>query len=91
MSYYQQNIKFHVSNHARARIKQRLNIKADDILTIDLEINKRLDGILPTIQTAIHDYYKIPNTKDLYAIVLRESNLIMSVTPIGPHKMMTLL
>ena len=91
MSYYSHSNKFVISDHARERIKQRLKIRSDNVLEIDIQINEKLMGIIPEFSDYAHDYYKIPGTLDLYAIVVRSSNLIRTVTKIGPHKKTTLL
>lgn len=86
MSYYHHSNKFIVSNHARVRIKERLNIKSEFDLEIDLEINKILNGLVPTLSDANHDYYKIPKTKNMYAVVERNKNLILTIKPVSIFK-----
>lgn len=89
MGYYDTNIKFKVSNHARVRIKERLNIKANSDLEIDIEINEILKGLKPAFSAKNCDYYKIPNYIDTYAIV-NKNKLILTVSKMGPTKIKNL-
>lgn len=85
MGYYDTNIKFKVSNHARVRIKERLNIKATSDLEIDIEINEILNGLKPAFTAKNCEYYKIPNYIDTYAIISKDK-LILTVSKMGPVK-----
>ncbi|WP_027119463.1 hypothetical protein [[Mycoplasma] testudinis] len=79
MSYYKKGLKFKVSDHARVRIKQRLNIKATLDFEIDDKINEILEGLVPEFSNNGHDYYKIPKRYNFYAIVDSASNVVLSV------------
>ncbi|WP_027124012.1 hypothetical protein [Mycoplasmoides pirum] len=91
MSYYSKS-KFVVSNHARLRIKERLKLDINfNDLEIDVIINEKLSGLKPTYQKDGYEYYKIPETKNLYAIVLKNNNLITTVTNMLPSKIKKIL
>lgn len=89
MAYYDTNIKFKVSNHARVRIKQRLNIKSTSDLEIDIEINEILNGLKPAFSDKNCDYYKIPNYIDTYAVVSK-NKAILTVSKMSPNKIKNL-
>lgn len=87
MSYYDTKHKFNLSIHARERIKKRMNIaKNTSDIEIDIIINNELQNLKPTYQFKECDYYKIPNYNHLYAIVIRKSKLIKTVTQIHPEQ-----
>ncbi|WP_156940225.1 hypothetical protein [Mycoplasmoides alvi] len=81
MSYYSSE-KFIVTNHARIRIKERLKVSGDSDLVIDMIINEKLNGIVPTYFDDKYDYYKIPGTKNMYALVKKNTKLIITVKPL---------
>ncbi len=91
MSYYE-TAKFRLTNHARIRIRERLRIdpKLGD-LEVDAIINERLEGLRPQYSDAAYDYYKIPGTKSMFAVVVAKDAVITTVTKMPPHKIKTIL
>ncbi|CDN40187.1 hypothetical protein [Mycoplasma amphoriforme] len=88
MSFYnKKSAKFIISDHARVRIKERLNLTGEFNFEIDNQINKILFGLKPEIKGRDGtDYYKIPKMYNYYAVVKRENSLVLSITPLSPAK-----
>ncbi|MGL5268281.1 MAG: hypothetical protein ACRC8P_00705 [Spiroplasma sp.] len=89
MSYYY-NRKYQFSHHALTRIKSRLQLN----YLSDLEvINHCLELIALShdiIETKTWKYVKI-NEKNLYFVIKKSDNLVLTLSPIKPEKLLEVL
>lgn len=89
MSYYY-NRKYRFSHHGLLRIKSRLQLnELDDVKVINycLELISLSHDI---IETTSLKYVKI-NGKNLYFVINKSDNLILTLSPIKPDKLLAIL
>lgn len=86
MSYYLKN-KYNFSDHGLLRIKNRLKIKEINDLELRNYCSKLIESSYEIYETKTYKYVKI-NETDLYFIINKIDNLIITLTPIKPGKLL---
>lgn len=86
MSYYFKN-KYQFTNHGLLRIKDRLNLKTKTDLEIINYCSKLIDLSHEIYETNTMKYVKI-NNKNLYFVINKNGNLILTLSPIKPEKLL---
>ncbi|AHF58197.1 hypothetical protein [Spiroplasma eriocheiris] len=89
--YYQHNFNF--SYHGLQRIKERIaDFKAMDEWIIKEKIIKMIDNSTDRIETTRNFYIKLDDFKNnLYVVINKYNNLIVTVTPMSPQKLLEIL
>lgn len=89
MSYYYRR-KYKFSHHGLLRIKSRLNLKQEtDIDVIDYCI-QLIESSNEIYETKDFNYFKV-NRTNLYFIIKSKDNLVVTLTPIKPEKLLRIL
>ncbi|ASP28228.1 hypothetical protein SCORR_v1c04560 [Spiroplasma corruscae] len=89
MGYYYKH-KYGFSTHSIHRIKQRLNIKENDEFEIKDKIMNLIEKSEYQFETSKTIYIKIP-VKNLYAVIDKKYNTIITVTDISASKQLELI
>ncbi|AHF61407.1 hypothetical protein P344_06155 [Spiroplasma mirum ATCC 29335] len=89
--YYQHNFNF--SYHSLQRIKERIAaFKTVDEWIIKEKIIKMIDNSTDRIETTRNFYIKLDNFKNnLYVVINKHNNLIVTVTLMSPQKLLEIL
>ncbi len=89
MSYYYSH-QFQFSTHGLQRIKERLNIKHMDDFQAKDHCIKLLENHGDYFEDRNFRYYQVLQ-KNLYFVVQKDGDVIVTLTPISPSKMLKLL
>lgn len=89
MSFYLKS-KYKFSDHVKLRIKQRLKLNHLN----DLELKMYCVRLIETASTKIaigNDWYVKIDENDLYFIISKQDNIVKTITPISPERLLGLL
>lgn len=86
MSYYARN-KYQFSEHGLLRVRNRLKMKEMSDLELKSYCSKLIETSHEVYETEDFNYVKI-NKKELYFIIKKIDNLIITLTPIKPEKLL---
>ncbi len=87
MSYYFKS-KYQFSDHGLLRIKERLNLKEINDLELKNYCIKLIEASHEIYDAKDEQYIKI-NGKNLYFVIKKDNNLIITLTPMKPEKLLS--
>lgn len=90
MSYYNTVSKYNFSNHALERAKTRLKLKYLTESQIIIHCSKLIELSYEIYEEVTFKYIKVNNT-NLYFVVDKNENLVITLAPFKPERLLGLL
>jgi len=89
MSYYYRN-PYQFSYHGIARIRARLNLEKLNDNEMREHCLKLINKAYDIEETKSYKYIKVNNT-NLYFVIKKDNNLILTISPMSPTKLLTVI